>query len=528
MAAVAGVLLGDRFVIDQGVDFIVRHITIDDSYYYLNTAWNTRHLGWVTFDGVNPTNGVQFLWFWMLYLYSFAFTDRIEFLFGALWLCAALSALSVAAAWRLGSLLRGWRGGVLLAGFVAFGATGAAYLRVLENTVHLLVFILAVDQYLRLLRDQSVGAASVPRRFLVLFGLLSLNAWSRLDAGAFSAAIGLHAAWVVLRDPALPHRRRNGVLAAGAAICLIAATVQLAGYRLMGGSFVPVSGLWKTGATALGEVPSLLWLWWGRPLEQVFPFEQYVPKEGIHRLAFALTFLVLAKLLLGRRQPTAERKALDAGIAVVIGGLAFHAICMMALVDVDAVRRGVWYQAPQMALMALIQMLALAPPPRGEGEGASGFPLRPHDLVAVPVLLYLIYYAALSNRHFVVTRQGRTNFHGQRLELARWIDANLEPGARLAAFNSGELGYFSGRSVTNLDGLINSYAYREYRRGGGSVADYLLREKIDYFVDYQSDEAIDRITELIHTQPVPEREPIEVRRVVRPAEAPDEAQPPEI
>jgi len=332
----------------------------------------------------------------------------------------------------------------------------------------------------------------------------------------------------VLRDPSLPRRRRIGVLASGAAICLVAGAKQLVGYRLMGGSFVPVSGLWKTGATALGEVPSLLWLWWGRPLEQVFPLEQYVPREGIHRLAFALTALVLAMPLVGRKRRTAERKALDAGVAVVIGGLAFHALCMMALVDADAVRRGVWYQAPQMALMAMIQMLALTPPPQGDKERAPRFPLRPQDLVAVPVLAYLLYYAVLSNRHFVVTRQGRTNFHGQRLELARWIDANLEPEARLAAFNSGELGYFSGRSVTNLDGLINSYAYREYRRGGGTVADYLLREKIDYFVDYQSDEAIDRITELIHTQPVPQREPIEVRRVVRPTEAPDEVQPPAI
>ena len=42
-------------------------LTNDDTYYYLQTAWNARHLGFVTFDGINATNGVQFLWFSILY-----------------------------------------------------------------------------------------------------------------------------------------------------------------------------------------------------------------------------------------------------------------------------------------------------------------------------------------------------------------------------------------------------------------------------------------------------------------------------
>ncbi len=55
-------------------------LTNDDTYYYLQTAWNARHLGFVTFDGINPTNGVQFLWFSILYGLTFLADDKSAFL----------------------------------------------------------------------------------------------------------------------------------------------------------------------------------------------------------------------------------------------------------------------------------------------------------------------------------------------------------------------------------------------------------------------------------------------------------------
>ena len=55
-------------------------LTNDDTYYYLQTAWNARHLGFVTFDGINATNGVQFLWFSILYGLTFLADDKLAFL----------------------------------------------------------------------------------------------------------------------------------------------------------------------------------------------------------------------------------------------------------------------------------------------------------------------------------------------------------------------------------------------------------------------------------------------------------------
>jgi hypothetical protein len=49
----------------RGVEYVASSLTIDDTYYYLQTAWNTKRLGFVTFDGLHDTNGVQLLWFVM-------------------------------------------------------------------------------------------------------------------------------------------------------------------------------------------------------------------------------------------------------------------------------------------------------------------------------------------------------------------------------------------------------------------------------------------------------------------------------
>jgi hypothetical protein len=52
----------------KGVEYIAASLTIDDTYYYLQTAWNTKQLGFVTFDGLHSTNGVQMLWFVIILL----------------------------------------------------------------------------------------------------------------------------------------------------------------------------------------------------------------------------------------------------------------------------------------------------------------------------------------------------------------------------------------------------------------------------------------------------------------------------
>ena len=80
------------------------------------------------------------------------------------------------------------------------------------------------------------------------------------------------------------------------------------------------------------------------------------------------------------------------------------------------------------------------------------------------------------------------NLASTRYEAGRWIDGNLEPDAIVGSFNAGQLGFFSNRSVVNLDGLINHVTYFEdvlQSESPDALLAYLDRVGVDYIADYQ-------------------------------------------
>jgi hypothetical protein len=79
------------------------------------------------------------------------------------------------------------------------------------------------------------------------------------------------------------------------------------------------------------------------------------------------------------------------------------------------------------------------------------------------------------------------NLAATRYEAAKWIQGNVERDAVLGAFNSGQLGFFSDRSVVNLDGLINNVSYLErvlQAPSPDALMSYMDTVGIDYIVDY--------------------------------------------
>src|SRR4030095_5439809 len=68
----------------KGVEYLAESLTIDDTYYYLQTAWNTKLLGFVTFDGIHRTNGVQLLWFVIILMLSWLAITKTALLLASL------------------------------------------------------------------------------------------------------------------------------------------------------------------------------------------------------------------------------------------------------------------------------------------------------------------------------------------------------------------------------------------------------------------------------------------------------------
>jgi len=69
----------------------------------------------------------------------------------------------------------------------------------------------------------------------------------------------------------------------------------------------------------------------------------------------------------------------------------------------------------------------------------------------------------------------------ERLQAALYVKSNTDPAARVAAFNSGLTGYFSDRTVINLDGVVNPDAYHALR--DHRLLDYLRTVDVTYVVD---------------------------------------------
>src|SRR5512141_1523762 len=72
-ALIVGIMATVQFILQmslltKGIQYASASLIIDDTYYYLQTAWNAKMLGFVTFDGLHPTNGVQLLWFVLILL----------------------------------------------------------------------------------------------------------------------------------------------------------------------------------------------------------------------------------------------------------------------------------------------------------------------------------------------------------------------------------------------------------------------------------------------------------------------------
>ena len=67
-----------------------------------------------------------------------------------------------------------------------------------------------------------------------------------------------------------------------------------------------------------------------------------------------------------------------------------------------------------------------------------------------------------------------------------WIAANLPADAVLASWDAGVVGYFSDRSVINLDGVVNSYEWHRASETGGTAA-FLQEDGLGWIVNHGAD-----------------------------------------
>ena len=482
----------------RGVEYVASSLSIDDTYYYLQTAWNTKQLGFVTFDGLHPTNGVQFLWFVFILLLAILAKSKVVLLFTTLTVSFLLNGLCYLVILKIGAILKQPILALFMASLWALQSLPfRIYSMGMENSLHAVVFWCAIWQSVEfLIRIQNKDKPN----FWGLTVVLILNAWTRLDSALlsfilYSFCIGT-LVYAYRHNLGLFWQRYSKFIAGTSLLAGFGLIIQLFAFQLMGDSFLPVSALVKTSSAARGlsaeAVDKFVEIWTlGMPsiVQERFPSIVLV-LLGI----FGILFVIRARTI--SLEHTIELRAfLNLWYCLLVAELIYYVY--IAVSGVEYRLYFAWYRSPSFIFWiitaSLIAVITF------EYVKRVIHSINFHKWA--PVVSSLIIFA-VSIYMFVRSIDFTSKLYAARYNAALWIAENSPPGTVFASWNAGQLGFFSNRTFINLDGVINSVDYYErVLHGTTPLTDYLIENNVDFIVDYATYGSIPDFP-VVHTFPL--------------------------
>ncbi len=435
----------------------VQHIVCripDDSSHFFKIAENVASGSGSTFDGINRTNGYQALWLCLLIPVSLIFHLRPEDMV-RVYLVYQLVPLIVAYVllYRLHSLF--FSTIVTLASAVFF-----IFLTIFQSATGMDSAILVLMMVL-LFFFGWWGKVFVQSGWLshFVFGvLLGLTMLARLDAVFLGASV---CAFVLLQALRSPDERRIAVKRL--ALVLAGSVLVVAPYLLYNlrifGDMMPISGILKSS----------------------FPYVSFslrkLEKIGSVHAAFvvvAIAYLIWSAAMWHKYVAgTMEARFFRGAMAVLALSIILHFVHTMLFIKWGIFR----WQFISYALFAslVISEPLSAPLLRWKKRGlrlATG---------AVLVLLFLSGMSMVVKRTFLAPIE--SSWHVASYRAAMWARDNVNANYRLAMKDCGHFGYFSQRSVVNLDGAVNNTAYQDVI-DSGRLNEYLRKCNVCYIVQH--------------------------------------------
>lgn len=456
-------------------------VTMDDGFYYLNIARHVAQGHGATFDGVHPTNGYHPLWMLMLVPVFWLTSSPAPALLAAKLLQGTLA---VVTAWLLFRLARRHLDAPAASLVVLAWAAAVhpLFLSGMEHGLHTLLTValaLVLERVWGRARDPGVracGAVGLVAALLVL---------ARIDAALLVALVltppALRLSGAV-RSPEAPGPGRWRALAALVGPPALVTLGYVASNLVAFGHASPVSSAVKRDWSRVllsGDPLFRAEGWWAaksahllRPLTgSLDRWESWPLRVGLLCIGLWLAVVVLSRwvpAIARRTGPIASWSpwALYGVLQVGIHGLWFHAGLSYAP----------WYFAVQPWLGPLLLVRLVAGPPVEPRSGARAV-LRPALCLAIGSALVAVAAWTFA----VEAREQRTFGPPPQRVVADWIDRTLPPDLVIGSWNAGMLGYWSGRRVVNLDGLVNSWRYFSEHRH--ELEHYLRSEGVDVLVD---------------------------------------------
>jgi hypothetical protein len=508
----------------------------DDSYYYLQPAWNFSRSGIFTFDGEHPTYGFQPLWMIVLAVLARLSPDKIFFLragvaLGGLFFCLT--------GWMLFRLARGWTGGwramVALVLWTANISLLGVYITGKENALYAFLLVFSCIRIFRRMTAPGKGAWLDG----ILLGLLVL---SRINA--LIPAVLLLAVLGIWGAGSRAERARR-MLSAGAGM-LTVLVVWCAYAQVSFGAIFPNSGTAKlfgvNAALAVfveNHLPFIPKAW----VEALVPQAErvllarpdllFLPSKdlGFSYLAgllpelaygswagffsflgpmdFRVKLLTLAAVGIGAVGWVLLQLRSSVRAAVVVGVLLLSAAgnsFINWLYMPEYLLWGIWYTVPETLalILAAACLLDWLLGSITRLKASVGKILRAATAVAGTVLAaagLALVWVRLAPGEYTIAPDGTQQ---EAYDAATWMNENLPQGARVGSFSAGLLGYF-GRTyrVINLDGLANTPQFASHElvghllfvrglAGVDPLRAYLTREHITFLANVDTVERIGR------------------------------------
>ncbi len=484
----------------KGIEYIVSSLTIDDTYYYIQTAWNTKTLGFVTFDGINRTSGVQLLWFGIILLIALFVQTKTALLYATLITCFIMNVTCNLFIWKLAKILKRPVLSLIMASswsmvYFPFGA----YCTGMDNSLHALVFWCLVWQvtlfFLQLIDKKKPN----------LWGLttvLIFNAWVRLDSGFLSAIFYIFCIGILFYSTQnlktfLENYAKTVVFSM--LFIIVGLIIQLTLFRLMDDSYFPVSALVKALWTDMTYRASFIKSW-GLGIEMferlIDGFATSIPKlfpmtfpSVFFRMQIFVGFILvigigvkLAKL----SNSSQELLALRNVWYCLCSGLLFYHI-LIAILKIKFEAFYFWYRSPQYIFWGIT--FALFALMIEDTIRTRGF-IRLSKRILPSFGFVMIILSFFGYTWKIRTIPDKNSMFLKHYYAALWMSENLPYNAICASWNAGIFGFYSNRTVINLDGLINSVFYYKnvLRDGSLSLTDYLNDRKVHYIADYVDNE----------------------------------------
>jgi hypothetical protein len=482
----------------RGVKYVAASLTIDDTYYYLQTAWNAKMIGLVTFDGLHTTNGVQLLWFVMIFLIALLAKSKAILLFATLAVSFLLNGLCYLIILKIGTVLKQ----PLLALFMAsLWALQSLPFRIysmgMENSLHALIFWCVIWQSVEFL--SRIQKKDKPN-FWGLTIVLILVVWTRLDSALISTVLFTFCVGILAysyRHNLRLFLHEHGKATVGSSFLAgLGLAAQLIAFRLIGDSFLPVSALVKTSGSARGLSLAAI-----DKLVEVFILGMPSILQGrFSTLVLILLGIFGILLVIGAQvarpnRPEELRAFLNLWSYLLVGELLYH--IYIAVSGVQYTLYFAWYRSPSFIFWIMTASLVAFFAVEKLQRVNLSLTIPGWMPVSLNVLIFIVaIYMFARSINFT------SKLYVARYNAAVWIAENSPPDTVFASWNTGQLGYFSNRTFINLDGVINNVDYYErVLHGSTPLTEYLMENNVDFIVDYATYDSIPDLP-VVHTFPL--------------------------